>query len=187
MDDKKLIQEQKEHFENIAGLYCEARKDKKHLIVKDVIFNYLFDFLNKKVKEENVSSLDAMCGNAECYDIIKDKANFNFSYGAFDYSENMVKEAQKIHPDVHIFWGDITSLNLTDRYDMVFLIGGLHHVYNSKEIAVKNISVLLNEGGFFVNFEPTHNNFLLRKVREYVYKKMRSLMKIPKEVLQRKN
>lgn len=168
MDNKNLIEEQKEHFENIAGLYCEARKDKKHLLVKNFIFNYLFNFINKNVKKENVSILDAMCGNAECYDIINNKANFDFSYSAFDYSENMVKEAQKLHPETDIFLGDITSLNLTTKYDMIFLIGGLHHVYNSKEIVVKNISDLLNGGGLFVNFEPTHNNFLLRKVREYI-------------------
>ncbi len=71
MSDKKLIQEQKEHFENIAGLYCEARKDLKHLCIKNFIWDYLFDFINKNNKKENVSILDAMCGNAECYDIIK--------------------------------------------------------------------------------------------------------------------
>ncbi len=171
MSDKKLIQEQKEHFENIAGLYCEARKDLKHLCIKNFIWDYLFDFINKNNKKENVSILDAMCGNAECYDIIKNKADFTFSYAAFDYSENMVKEAQKIHPEANIFWGDITSINLAVKYDMIFLIGGLHHVYNFKETAVNNISELLNENGLFVNFEPTHNNFLLRKVRERIYKK----------------
>ncbi len=80
MSDKKLIQEQKEHFENIAGLYCEARKDLKHLCIKNFIWDYLFDFINKNNKKENVSILDAMCGNAECYDIIKNKADFTFSY-----------------------------------------------------------------------------------------------------------
>lgn len=171
MNEKKMIEEQKKHFESIAQRYCDARKDLKHLCVKDYIWNYLFDFLSRYNNNKFVEILDAMCGNAECYDIIKSKAAFDFFYDAFDYSENMVKEAQLRHPDTNIFWGDITSLDLQKKYDMIFLIGGLHHVYNYRDIAVANISNALKDRGLFINFEPTHNNFFLRSVREYIYKK----------------
>ena len=71
---------------------------------------------------------------------------------------------------------DITTFNSDKTYDIIIIIGGLHHVPTFCEDAVKMLKKNLKPKGHFIVFEPTHYNYLFRKVREKIYKKTNSLI-----------
>ena len=56
-------------------------------------------------------------------------------------------------------------------YDIIILIGGLHHVPDYAETVCSNLSKSLKKGGYFINFEPTNNNIFVRCIRNLIYKK----------------
>ena len=109
---------------------------------------------------------------AEGYTIIGKYLQSDFDYLGFDYSENMVEFARQTHPTLDIQWGDVMTFKPEDeRFDLVVLIGGLHHVYRHTEEVIAKLSKSLRPGGYFLSFEPTHNNFLSRMARNRIYKK----------------
>ena len=166
----KDLEQQQQHFDSIADQYTSSRQDAKHLAVKSAIWKFLFS----KIQIDRTycfNILEAMCGAADGYGLIKEHANIQFQYSAFDYSPKMVEEAKKKLPLENIFIQDITTFPEREKYDIILVIGGLHHVYKHSDKAVHNISSALKDNGLFVNFEPTHNNVLLRKVREFIYKR----------------
>ncbi len=163
------LEQQKEHFESISEKYFSTRKDIKHNLVKEATWETFFSQLDLDF-DSKPEVLEAMCGAGDGYDILS-KYIPDFEYSAFDYSEKMVDFAKEKFQGKNIYWADITKLNQVEEYDLILVIGGLHHVYQHKELAVENISKALKPNGYFICYEPTHNNILLRKVREYTYKK----------------
>jgi len=165
MDDLKR---QQEHFDSISHIYTESRNSGNHIFLKDKIWEYLFEKID--LKGEKLLILEAMCGFADSYRMVKKHAKFNFIYEAFDYSENMVNEAKKQVPGLNVYHQDVTTFVAKDKYDVILIIGGLHHVYNHRFIVANNVSNALKKNGYLISFEPTHNNLMLRKIREKVYK-----------------
>ena len=165
-----LIKKQQEHFDSISQRYISSRDNERHFLIQDAIWSTLFNSLNLEHKQ-CYNIIEGMCGTADGYVILENFFPYPFSYQAFDYSKNMVSEAKKRFPKLNIYLGDVTSLNDQSIYDIVIIIGGLHHVYQSREVVAQNISNSLKSNGLFINFEPTHNNFVFKKIREFIYKK----------------
>jgi SAM-dependent methyltransferase len=57
-----------------------------------------------------------------------------------------------------------------DLFDFIILIGGLHHVYSRTQDVLNSLKKSLRPGGYFLSFEPTHNNWLTRRIRRRIYK-----------------
>jgi len=111
-----------------------------------------------------------MCGMAEGHDIVSAFLTDNFDYLGFDYSENMVGIAKERKPTLNIEWNDVTTYQSTiSSFDFIILIGGLHHVFSRTQDVLNNLGRSLKQGGYFVSFEPTHNNFVTRSVRNRIY------------------
>lgn len=167
-DEGNLIR-QKEHFEKIAQQYYLARHSDNHLLFKNLLWNY---FLNDKncLKKEGALVLEPMCGFGEGKEILEKHLKISVNYEGFDYSQNLV-DLVKNNSDLNVYLLDVTKFIPCKKCDLIILIGGLHHVYKNAFDVVKNLSCSLNKGGFFINFEPTHNNFIFRKIRERIYKK----------------
>jgi SAM-dependent methyltransferase len=159
------IERQKEHFNKIADLYYSSRQDKKHLLVKKAIW----DSVNIEI-EKNALVLEAMCGYCDAIEILTMKASQFFNYDGFDYSDVMVRIAKERYPGAHIWGQDIVQFDSNKKYDFIFVIGGLHHVYKYVDRAIANLINALDEEGRIIIFEPTHNNVIFRKARELIYK-----------------
>lgn len=165
-----LIEQQRQHFNDISEKYFQSRRHPSHLLLKKLIWE-TFLARNADTLSGVQSLLEPMCGMAEGRDILKDKLAPGFSYYGFDYSENMVEIAKQLKPGLDIGWSDVTTFRETaSPFDMMVLIGGLHHVYSRTPEVVHNLRESLRPGGYFLNFEPTHNNWLTRKVRQRIYK-----------------
>lgn len=167
------IERQRCHFEKIAKNYFQARKNRNSLEIKKEIWKFFFNQFNKYFEVEPASRvyiLDAMCGALDNHEYFVQMFPNDFSYDAFDYSPTMIEFARHNHPDLHIFNEDICKIHFIEAYDIVVLIGGLHHVYKNVACALANIAKALKPGGFFISFEPTNNNFLTKLIRNITYK-----------------
>ena len=58
------------------------------------------------------------------------------------------------------------------EYDIVMLLGGLHHVPTQAGQIVGKLASGLNKGGIFINYEPTHGNPMTRWACERIYDKI---------------
>lgn len=163
------LERQRKHFNNVSDLYCNSRMDSKHLLLKELIWTAFLDG-KQKFLSNNYSMLEPMCGMAEGYDILLKHVGKPGFYLGFDYSESMVAKANNDKPNISIIWGDVTTFTSNERFDLIVVIGGLHHVYSRAEKVVNNLSGLLKDGGCFLNFEPTHDNWFYKRIRESIYK-----------------
>jgi len=83
----------------------------------------------------------------------------------------MVEFAKQQNPGLHIEWNDVTAYKANGvLFDFIILIGGLHHVYSRTQEVLDNLGKSLRPGGYFLSFEPTHNTWLTRLVRQRIYK-----------------
>lgn len=162
------IAKQREHFEKISREYFNARQGQNHLRLKDLIW----DFALKDITfPSQPTILEPMCGYSEGKKIL---SNFTETghYEAFDYSLPLVEKAKETYPNALIWHADITKVHLKENfYDIIILIGGLHHVPNFLDVSLTKIYSSLKQNGIFINLEPTQNFFVFKKVREIIYKR----------------
>ncbi len=164
---------QREHFNKITSQYLRGRSNKKHLIYKSLLWNHVIKELKKYLKKgQKLVVLDAMSGDAEAS--LKIAQHFpDSAIYAFDYSDMMVAMARKIvknKKNIKISQLDILKLKDRNKYDLIVLIGGLHHVPHNVPLALKKLFASLKKGGLFLNLEPTHNNPIWRAARNHIYK-----------------
>jgi len=120
---------------------------------------------------EKLNVLEAMCGYAEFYDILRERLNKDFNFDAFDYSENMIAFSKERNPGINVWKQDVTTFCAPESYHVICIIGGLHHVHRYTDVVLCNISRSLLPGGLFINLEPTHNNPFFAFIRRTIYRK----------------
>jgi hypothetical protein len=85
----------------------------------------------------------------------------------------MVKQAQVLNPHLTIAVGNVLTYQSSTarRYDLIILIGGLHHVFVHTDTVLSGLAATLKSNGYFISYEPTHNNWLTRRIRNRIYQK----------------
>ncbi|MBT5074821.1 MAG: class I SAM-dependent methyltransferase [Kordiimonadaceae bacterium] len=170
-DEQQLIDQQKEHFNSIASEYKNARSHKNHLLLKELIWHHCLKNINL-AKNKKYQLLEAMCGFAEGGKLASRHLGVEIDYEGFDYSDSVINDLKTSEPDISVWQADATKwLPETGKYDIIVLIGGLHHVPNQAETVINNLSKGLKAGGIFINFEPTYANPLTKWVRKKIYQK----------------
>ena len=120
--------------------------------------------------------LEPMCGTAEGLRIVERHVGPVRSYSRFDYSATMVDLARQRNPELNIWQGDVTTFRGTaNAYDLIILIGGMHRVFTKTREVLRNLHDALAPRGLFVSLEPTHDNWLWRRVRQKVYRTNRPI------------
>ena len=164
-----LIEQQRKHFNTISAKYTQARKDPNHLLLKDLIWNKFLK-RNSNLTTEIKWVLEPMCGIGEGHEIISKHLTSKFDYQGFDYSEDMVRIAQSQKPALEIKCKDVTTYQSTTKlFDLIILLSGLHHVYPHTQYILENLRKSLRAGGYFLSFEPTHDNWLTKRIRQRIY------------------
>lgn len=161
-------QHQREHFNKVAMGYRNARRNSNHLLLKSLIWS---EFLQPQtqLKKEGLSVLEAMCGFADGKDIIETTFAININYSGFDYSDTVVAAIKEEQPDIDIFHADVGKVELTKKYDVIILLGGLHHVPHIAADVVARLSKAIKPGGYFINLEPTNGNRVFGWIRNKIY------------------
>lgn len=169
LEEKRLVEQQKMHFNSIAEKYEIARSGKKHLLVKKLIWHHCLKGLPIDLNDKKYV-LEAMCGFAEGRTLIVEHLGIDIDYVGFDYSDVVVESLKEKYPEINIWQEDATLFTPNvDSFDIIILIGGLHHVPNHAVKVVKNLSKGLKSGGIFINFEPTFGNRLNQSIRKRIY------------------
>jgi len=162
------VEQQKEHFNNIALEYYSARQNPNSLLFKRLMWSYILKHLPPP--RSSISILETMCGYAEGEDIVKSHYCTDVDYTGFDYSEKLIEIVKQLHPEKNVFVQDVTTFYPDSQYDLILIIGGLHHVPDYSATVLKNLKNALADGGLLINFEPTHGNKIAKMVRSHVYR-----------------
>lgn len=164
------IEQQREHFESISEKYYKSRQLKSHLLLKNLMWDF---FLKNKdyLKINNLRVLEPMCGYGEGREILEKHLGIKVVYSGFDYSRNLVEKIKQANPTADVVEMDITKFVPSKKYDLIIIIGGLHHIPFHADAVLGKLYDSLERGGYFIYLEPTHNNFLFKRIRERIYKK----------------
>lgn len=180
MINSNLLKRQKEHFDAVAGNYSLTRlSDANYARFKRMLWKYVFKNI-RIPRSRSLSILEPMCGLCDGLDILCENNISVGSYDAFDYSDSMVLNALELAPSkakrygipiesLNIYSADICSFESSKKYDLIILLGGLHHVYAHTNIALRRIAESIKKGGLFISFEPTHANPISQAIREKIY------------------
>jgi SAM-dependent methyltransferase len=163
------IEQQKQHFDEIALEYYEGRKDPNHELIKNLTWKFFFDHA-KFLKINGLRVLEPMCGFAEGKFIIEENLDVQIDYEGFDYSPNIVSEVRKLYPGLNVYEQDVTTFKCNKKYDLIMISGGLHHVPDYANDVVKNLSGCLDQDGYFIISEPTNNNLINKAIRDRIYR-----------------
>lgn len=171
MTARDPVEQQREHFNAISARYAQARRNPNHLLLKELLWSH---FLGDKpwLAQECRRVLEPMCGMGEGHDVVTRHIRPDIEYSGFDYSENIIEEARAQRPGLRIERADATRyVAPAEPVDLVVLIGGLHHVFAQAREVVGRLATAIRPGGYFLNFEPTQDSVLTRRVRERIYRR----------------
>lgn len=161
---------QREHFDAIAVQYATARSHSNHLAFKHLLWN---EFLKGKhdIFGTKPKVLEPMCGAGDGYALLAKHLQFEISYEGFDLSAAMIEAARARHPAACIAQADVTRFRPKSVYDLVLILGGLHHVPHAATQVVATLSRAVRPGGYFLSWEPTHGNAVVEAIRERIYQR----------------
>lgn len=167
------IEHQRVHFDAIAAQYIDARKSPRHIYLRDTTWQFALTdpVVDLLPHDRPIQMLEPMCGACEGRQIVEARLAKNVEYSGFDYSDAMVAEALKRYPGSEIWTQDVTQYEPDKEYDLIMLVGALHHVADHAPDVVNRLGKALRPGGLFILSEPVHNNPLFRLVREAIYRK----------------
>jgi len=173
LDSKQTdaIEHQRHHFEGIAKLYQQSRKNTNHLTFKNLMWQAFLS--DKDFQKEELAVLEPMCGDASGKRILTEHLPNIINYTGFDYSEIMITMARRQAPDLTLSVQDITQFECEQKFDLIILLSGLHHVYHHASAILAKLYDMLNPNGYFINLEPTSNLWCLNKARSLIYRKNR--------------
>lgn len=111
-----------------------------------------------------VRVLEVGCGAGFSADYL---ANPQIDYVGIDYSENLIKYAKQHHArdQARFEVANARTYTCDQPFDVVFMIGVLHH-FQDIDLIVRHLVTLLKRGGWFVANEPQPSNALIRVARK---------------------
>jgi SAM-dependent methyltransferase len=166
-----LRERQRIHFNSIADRYKSARKHSNHLLLKQLMWARALDGIDQ-FQGKQIKVIEPMCGFGDGKAILENYLKADVVYSGYDYSDNVIETFLKEDPEVNCWKADATIYDPpAAQYDVVILLGGLHHVPEHAEAVVARTAKALRPGGIYINLEPTSGNAVFRKVREAIYKR----------------
>jgi SAM-dependent methyltransferase len=164
------IRVQVEHFDSIAARYYAARRHPNHVLLKDLLWEHVLRRTPLWSGRRPIEVLEPMCGYADGKFILERHLGRQVRYTGFDYSGSVVDRLRALHPGLDVRRADVTTFEPTPSgYDVIMLLGGLHHVPDAAPKVVRRLARALKANGILISFEPTFGNPLTRKVRERIY------------------
>jgi len=155
-----VFQRDRELFNSIAGQYC--RKD---LLPAQRVARQcrLGQTLRGIVSGSDIAVLEVGCGAGFAVEYLRGSY---LQYVGVDHSDALIELARKYHSGEGIRFenADIMTFETDGRFDVILMIGVLHHF---EEIcgAMKRMVKLLKPGGWLVANEPQPGNPIIRIAR----------------------
>jgi SAM-dependent methyltransferase len=162
------IARQAAHFDSVAASYRASRQHANHRTIKELMWG---DFLADKdaLRRTRLAVLEPMCGFADGHQIVATYLGADFTYRGFDFSRTVVDSLELSQPHLDVWHGDVTRFEADAEYDLIILLGGLHHVPDHAGEAVARLARALKPGGHFLNLEATEGNRVFGWIRRWIY------------------
>lgn len=158
-----IVAEVTEQYNQIAPYFAETRKK----LQWDAVFTDII-----KQIPPNARVLDLGCGSGRFYRILQEHGRTDLYYEGLDGSTELIKIAQKEHPEVQFTTGSMTELPYPDTaFDCAIAIASLHHIPEALQNSVMQECqrVLKNNGLCMVtvwhlkNSKPKEQNIPWKK------------------------
>lgn len=162
---KKISTESDRHFDTIAADFV-----KKDLVPYCRIMRKLRLMQTLKHVDTPVGAvLEIGCGGGFAARYLRGQYR---SYTGLDYARGLVAYAQHHNRDDRTLFleKDVRRFDTADRYDVIFMIGVIHHLVDAKEI-LRHLRKFLKPDGVLIANEPHRGNpviYLLRLLRTYI-------------------
>lgn len=159
-NDKKLFNDIADNYvKKDLTLYCRIAR--KQRLIRSL----------KGIKKPIKQILEVGCGAGFSVDYLKGKF---INYKGVDYSKNLINYALKhnSNKNVNFECSNISKFNTKLKFDVILMIGVLHHMPDPENI-IKSLEKILSPQGIIVVNEPQAGNpliGLLRKIRKKIDK-----------------
>ena len=165
-----LIERQREHFNSIAAHYQAARGGTNYVYLNHLLWGALLKDIDR-FRNRPVKVLEPMCGFGDGFFIVKNFLSDQLTYSGYDYSDAVIGMVRQQNPSLNVWQADATKYDPPSSiFDIVIIIGGLHHVFRHAPEIVAKCARALTPSGLFISFEPTYGNRITRSVRERIYR-----------------
>ena len=151
MEDKS--ERQRKHFNWIADKYYLARRHRNHLLLKDLMWHEILDdkkFLCKK----GLRVLEPMCGFADGKAILENVLGVSTIYTGFDYSESVITALKEKQHGLNVSQANVEHFQTDEQFDVIILLGGLHHVPHIAKKVVRQLAGNLAPEGYLLTWSP---------------------------------
>lgn len=152
---------QKAHYDKIISSYDAHYSDVTSLAYRE---RFIYPLLFQNIPLEKSKVLDAMCGAG-------DVSSYLLSKGAdvsgIDISEGAIARYKQKLPKAEGYIGSIANTEFpADTFDIITIIGGLHHLHPATEDTLNEITRILKPGGYLCFVEPHKGSFpdFVRKI-----------------------
>ena len=159
---------QSQHFDWLFEKYCQEYGDKGSMHYKrELILKQIVSLLKLRYNGK-CSILDVACGPGE-NSVHLAKLLPNASFTGIDISSQNISAYEALMGSSNAIVCDFTQeINFIQKFDVVLVLGGLHHMVDGLPQVFDNISELLNDQGLLIFVEP--NKRFMDPIRRLWYR-----------------
>lgn len=156
---------QKEHYERIAAEYDNHYND---LHSQKYIRRFIIEPMFAGIELNNKSVLEGMCGGGQVTEFLLEK---NARVTGLDISPQQTVNYKRRHGKADVVCGSVLNSGIeSESFDVVAVVGGIHHMPPHINESIHEIHRVLKPGGRFCFAEP-HSETLAESFRRAWYKR----------------
>ncbi|MEP6901925.1 MAG: class I SAM-dependent methyltransferase [Actinomycetota bacterium] len=156
---------QKLHYERISADYDAHYNDG---FSQKYMEKFVFEPMFKGLDINNKSVLEAMCGGGQTTKYLLNK---NARVTGLDISPQQTAHFKKRHREADVICGSILNSGIeNETFDIVSVVGGIHHMPPYTRESIAEIHRMLKPGGYFCFMEP-HSESVAESFRRAWYKR----------------
>jgi SAM-dependent methyltransferase len=145
MSQGTLSSEEYDQFWGEWGDFNRYHPGSRHR--RRIIFNFL-----KDIKFHSL--LDVGCGNGELLRLVKQQFPFIKNLAGADFSAKVIDDNRLNIKSADFFVLDLENGSLQKKFDLVICSEVVEHL-NNREAAIRNLSAMVNDGGYLLLTCPT--------------------------------
>lgn len=156
---------QQQHYERISAEYDAHYNDVySQRYMNEIVFEPMFTGINL----EDKSILEAMCGGGQTTKYFLEK---NARVTGLDISPQQAVHFKNRHKKAEVICASMLNSGIeSESFDIVSVVGGIHHMPPYVNESILEIHRILKPGGYFCFMEP-HSESFAEKFRQAWYKR----------------
>lgn len=153
------------HYERISHDYDAHYND---AYSQRYMNRFVFEAMFKDIDLTDLDVLEAMCGGGQTTEYLLDRRAF---VTGLDISPQQTDHFARRHPRATTITASMLNSGLEDSsFDLVSIVGGIHHMPPNVDEAITEVHRILKPGGYFCFMEP-HSEAVVDRVRREWYKR----------------